>query len=770
MGSRRRSPLAPALVASGLFLLLTACGGGGSSSGGGGGGGGVIPTPAPTPVPSPATATQSFAVGPAAAQAPFGPLASGASGTFTFPATQAGTATGTVTEQSTLPTGAPVPARALSVSAKKRIETLGGTVTPLLYLTVSMSATVTIASTPAFSLTFPAGTLAGDVYAVVYNPSSPLTGWNVVSGPQPGTGTTVTFPSATLAPPLIFAANTSYIFAIVETGTPLPTPTPSPSPTPIPTSSPVAGMPTPGATLPPSGHNNSSGWGPTAAASAFKYPVQSGYNGNGVTVAIIGTTAPLASDLAAYNAGFGLTYTGNYSVKVINGGPAAPDPAGQGEATLDVETVEGLAPGANVVFYSVPDTSGTSFDAGYNTIISDHAAAGTPYVVSISYGGCEVAGYTNTTQDTILANGASAGVTFVASAGDNGNECFTGGTPAFTVGVNAPASDPNVIGVGGTESVMNGSFNIANPVAWNDNLCASGQCATGGGVSTLFSIPTYQSGVAGIASATMRNVPDIALPAVQTAVYSNGAWATMAGTSWSAPQAAALVAEIDEYCHLSSVANPVTIFYTAETKSTANFIDVTSGNNQFGTTTPFYTATAGYDNTSGFGFPLGMNVAQSLCPNNIPLIAHASSAYRPLAETLGAPGPRVLPMVPPVRGLRDLGPRLRTDRVTTFIVLRDTPSLLRDESTVIASLQHAGFTIDMTYGNHLAILASAPTSIINAYFATTMHDVVQGRYGTRYLPMTSVTLPAEIAPFVSGVTLDNIIRMAPISASHVPTH
>ena len=759
----RRSRFVPALLACGLFFALAACGGGGSGSSGGGGGGGILPTAAPTAVPSPATASQTLSVGPTAAQAPFGPLASGAAGTFTFPAAQSGTATGTVTEQSTLPSGAPVPARALSASAKKRIETLGGTVTPLLYFTVSMSATVTIATTPAFSLTFPAGTLSGDVYAVVYNPSNPLSGWNIVSGPQPGTGTTVTFPSAALAPPLIFAANTSYIFAIVETGTPLPTATPSPTPTPVPTSTPVVGMPTPGATLPPSGLNNSRGWGPTSVANGFNYPVQSGYNGNGVTIAIIGTSAPVPSDLAAYLSGLGLTFTGNYSVKLINGGPATLDSNGQGEATLDVETVEGLAPGANVVFYSVPDTTGTSFNLGYNQIITDQAAAGMPYVASISYGGCEFATYSDTVQDPIFANGAKNGVTFVASAGDNGNECTTGLTPPLQAGVNYPASDPNVIGVGGTESVFRVTNSIANPVAWNDVLCSSGQCATGGGVSSLFVIPAFQVGMSGTNSSTMRNVPDIALPAVETAVFSGGSWGTMLGTSWSAPQASAMLAEIDEYCHVSSVANPVTLFYTAYKKSTANFIDVTSGNNQFGTTIPFYTAGSGYDNVSGLGFPLGMQIAQTLCPGNIALFSRGATAYVPPVTPQVVTGPRTLQNAPALHGLTDFGSRAGSDQTNILIVLRDTPSIAANESSVISSLRAAGFTIKITYSNHLVILAEAPSSTIERYFQTSIHNVEQGRYGTRYTNVAPMVLPSDVAQYISGVESNNLIRMTPLS-------
>src|SRR2546430_2839990 len=52
--------------------------------------------------------------------------------------------------------------------------------------------------------------------------------------------------------------------------------------------------------------------------------------------------------------------------------------------------------------------------------------------------------------------------------------------------------------------------------AWNWNSTGQGTSATGGGISTAFTIPSWQQGIdmtANQGSTTMRNVPDVAMVA-----------------------------------------------------------------------------------------------------------------------------------------------------------------------------------------------------------------------------------------------------------------
>ncbi len=291
------------------------------------------------------------------------------------------------------------------------------------------------------------------------------------------------------------------------------------------------------------------------------------------------------------------------------------------EAALDLETIAGLAPGANIIVYVIPSLSGIYIADAYNQIISDGFAS----VVNSSFGGCESV---DSYESGIFATGVAAKIAFVASSGDQGAACYAGPN-TYDLGVEYPASDPNVIGVGGTDTNTFESVPLTNPVVWNDG---AGYGSGGGGVSTEFTIPSYQSGVASaLASTAMRNVPDITGPATYAALLLSGAWQPIDGTSWSSPEFAAELAEIYQYCK-TAVAAPNALLYSAYASASSDFIDVTSGNNTWLETNPTatftgYAAKAGPDNTSGLGIPQGWNVAQTACPNR-------SLAFAPPAPNL----------------------------------------------------------------------------------------------------------------------------------------
>ena len=88
-----------------------------------------------------------------------------------------------------------------------------------------------------------------------------------------------------------------------------------------------------------------------------------------------------------------------------------------------------------------------------------------------------------------LQQAADHHVTVVASSGDTG-AISDKGPP---VQVSLPASDPLVLGVGGT--ALNASFQTGayqGEMAWNQDTDGSG-----GGYSRLFGRPSYQDGVPG---------------------------------------------------------------------------------------------------------------------------------------------------------------------------------------------------------------------------------------------------------------------------------
>jgi hypothetical protein len=260
-------------------------------------------------------------------------------------------------------------------------------------------------------------------------------------------------------------------------------------------------------------------------------------------------------------------------------------------------------------------------------------------------------------------------------------------------------------------------------------------------------------------------VPDVALPSVGDAFYFGGAWGGVNGTSWSAPQAAAMTAGMYEYCGgpfvTSLGASPVARWYTAYQRSVSNFVDVIGGNNQYNSTSPFYSAGAGYDNTTGLGLPKGSQIMISLCPNRTPASRVMRSFGLVARDSYGQASDTSMHYVPSMAHVVDLGERGYAP-VEVTLVMRATPTIASDEQTVISSLTAAGFAITQTYPNHLVIQATAPAQTVGHYFQTSIHNLNQGALGMRYANMTPVIVPASIARVVNGAIVDDMTAARPL--------
>lgn len=535
----------------------------------------------------------------------------------------------------------------------------------------------------------------------------------------------------------------------------------------VPVSPPGGGSPLEGPSYYPSNPNSCSNasnenclWAATSLANALKYPVQSGYNGNGQTVAIVIDSSYWPQDLTAY-LNFNQTPSTNRSIstQLLSGASGTPTNSGDFEASLDLETIAGLAPGANVENIVVPSLGTQNLNTALNTIITQ----GVAHVVSMSFGGCEYSGFGG--EPAIFQTGANDGIAFVASSGDQGNECFNGtvnNQNTYAQGVSYPASDPNVIGVGGTQSyTQNAPLNsLTTNVSWNDTTfaLAGGQWVSGGGTSRYFAKPTYQGSLG--FSPQYRNVPDVAMPAIGTLVYSgNGGGAGGGeGTSWAAPLFAAMLTEVFQYCN-TSFTNPVSIPYYVYSNAGYNaFIDVTSGNNNYQNLSSYYVTGPGYDNVTGIGVPYGIPFANAICPNRVPAAAAHYSGAVTAQFTRRAALAIAVDVVPHLLGLVDNGRRSGSASTAIQIVLQPGTTIASDEQSVIGVLQAAGFQITQTFSNHLIVNAVGASSAVEQLFSTQMHDETQERYGRRYMPVTTVTLPASLAPYVAGLSLDNVVN------------
>lgn len=342
---------------------------------------------------------------------------------------------------------------------------------------------------------------------------------------------------------------------------------------------------------------------PPQVAQAYDFPT--GVNGQGQTIALIELGGGYAqSDITAYFAQLGITAPKVTSVG-LDGATSAPtgDPnSADGEVLLDIEVAGSIAPGANIVVYFGPNTDQGFLDAITTAI---HDTTNNPTAISISWGGPESdwTSQATTNFDAAFADAATLGITVTAAAGDNGS---SDGVTDGLAHVDFPASSPHVLGCGGTALVASGT-NIASETTWNDGSSGG---ATGGGVSDVFALPSWQQSAGVPASVNPggrigRGVPDIAgdaAPGTGYQIMVDGQSAVFGGTSAVAPLWAALVALLNQ--SLGKPAGFLNTLLYAQAKPALH--DITSGNNGA------YAARTGWDACTGLGSPDGAKLLAAL--------------------------------------------------------------------------------------------------------------------------------------------------------------
>ncbi len=337
---------------------------------------------------------------------------------------------------------------------------------------------------------------------------------------------------------------------------------------------------------------------PVQLGELYKFPA--GTDGTGQTIAIIELGGGYeTADLKTYFSGLGV---GSPSVSAIgvDGAKNEPgkDPTGaDGEVLLDIEVIGALSPAAKILVYFAPNT-----DAGFVDAVSDAAhATPAPTAMSISWGQSEDqwTAQARTALDSALQDAAALGVTVTAAAGDNGS---SDGSDDGAAHADFPASSPHALACGGTSLRAKGTA-IATETVWNDG--ANGG-ATGGGVSDVFALPSWQKGVGVPAAKKLggRGVPDVAGnadPETGYQVLVDGTRAVYGGTSAVAPLWAALVARLAQ-----SLGSPLGLLQPKLYPLHSALHDITSGNNGS------YQAKKGWDACTGLGTPNGTAILAAL--------------------------------------------------------------------------------------------------------------------------------------------------------------
>ncbi|WP_035466172.1 protease pro-enzyme activation domain-containing protein [Alicyclobacillus pomorum] len=296
------------------------------------------------------------------------------------------------------------------------------------------------------------------------------------------------------------------------------------------------------------------------------------------------------------------------SVDGANNAPTGDSGGPDGEVALDIEVAAAVAQGARIAVYFAPNT-----DAGFLNAITTaiHDTRNKPSVISISWGGPENAWTPQAIQamNRAFQDAAALGITVCCASGDNGS---SDGVNDGRVHVDFPASSPYVLACGGTRLEGSGRT-IEREFAWNEGMNGG---ATGGGVSDVFNLPSWQENAHVPPSANPggrigRGIPDVAGnadPATGYQVLVDGQQLSIGGTSAVAPLWAGLIAIINQKLgHSVGFVNPV--LYSLPTQV---FHDITSGNNDMNGDNGPYETQSGWDACTGLGSPDGTKLMDAI--------------------------------------------------------------------------------------------------------------------------------------------------------------
>ena len=351
--------------------------------------------------------------------------------------------------------------------------------------------------------------------------------------------------------------------------------------------------------------DDGSGPGGTYIGKDFRkaYAPNSTLDGSGQAVGLLQFDGYTASDITYYESLAGLPSV-TLSNVLIDGASGLPSlTGGELEVSLDIEMAISMATNlSKVILYMAPNPS--PFEDLLNRMATDNDAR------QISCSWYMPNGPANPAADQIFQEMAAQGQSFFCASGD---------FDAYTGLIDFPSDTPYVTEVGGTTlttAKLDGAW--VSETVWN----RGNGIGSGGGISTQYPIPTWQTNVSMAAnqgSTTMRNVPDVALIAENVYVRVNGGDRTVGGTSCAAPLWAAFVALINQQAARIGQSpmgfiNPAVYALGARTNYTSVFHDITTGDNTSSDSPTQFYAVPGYDLCTGWGTPTGQKTIDAFVP------------------------------------------------------------------------------------------------------------------------------------------------------------
>jgi len=353
---------------------------------------------------------------------------------------------------------------------------------------------------------------------------------------------------------------------------------------------------------------------------------ESGIDGTGQTIAILGESDIDLSDIATYRAAFNLPP--NLPQVILYGADPGFNDGPEGEADLDLEVSGAIARNATILYVN---SVFVNISAQY--AVDRNLAP----VMSLSYGACEFINSATQTLRPVAQQANAQGITWMISSGDVGAATCDrdSPTPQATKGatVSSPASFPEVTAVGGTEfNEATGNYwaaantlNFASALsyipetAWNDSSLVNGLIGGGGGASAYFAKPVWQTGP-GVPNDGARDLPDVSFAASWFHdgydIVMGGNYYSVGGTSASSPLFAGIVALLNQSQAQANPGSPAGLgninpsLYRMARTTTDVFHDITTGNNIVPCAqgspdcvngTLGYSAGPGYDLATGLG-------------------------------------------------------------------------------------------------------------------------------------------------------------------------
>jgi kumamolisin len=347
--------------------------------------------------------------------------------------------------------------------------------------------------------------------------------------------------------------------------------------------------------------------------------------GQNITIVVAYGSSTLANDLKAFDDQFGAPRAGGFSYYPL-GRPQTENAAWALETNMDFIWAGVVAPESKINLVIAPTNSGANLFGAINFAISRNLGK----ILSLSFGLDAGERPQYSSFEPIFQQAVAQGVAVFVATGDCGayipnlKPDQTWECDKSNRAVSYPASSPYVTAVGGTSLFLDSQDRYLRETGWN---------GSGGGVSTLFSMPSWQKS-GGVPESAMRVLPDIAmLGDWNTGVWLhvNGKWYSAGGTSLAAPLMAASYALANQMKGTNlGFASPL-IYNQARSSGYGTIIrDIVTGSNGF-------QSGPGWDYVTGWGTP-DVNLLATSFAARLKRIVVSSSLPAELTTTISVDG------------------------------------------------------------------------------------------------------------------------------------